>query len=506
MIDWLLSRDPREAQLEAIRRSWRGVATKDSVDGPTFHRPIPGHTGMPAKGWGHLLEMRVGKTPTHLNEIALFRRDFGFKWHIVFAPNAFKEDWPIEAGKFGLDIPTFALESANRRKAQAWIDANQKHGGLISVNWEAAKSRDNMALLEQITGDKTTLGGDESISIKNPQSATTKSMLAFATLCAVRRIMTGKPITQGAHDLWAQLRFIGEIDGFMFHPFRGAFCQMGGFQGKKVIGVKNEDRLQTILARSTFNARKVDWLKTPGRDYAERKITLLPDQERAYRQMQDDFLVELANGSIVAADQIITKLIKMQQIASGFIIDEDGTTHEMMPLDKNPKIAEIRSMLENEIEGKVIIITHFTKSMDMLEAALAEYQPAVIRGEQWHKANGRPIVDEKARFNGDPRCRVIIGQDQAIRYGHTLMGSDEAGRCHTLLFHENTYSLNDRSQGEERPQGEGQQAPISIWDFVATREDYAPIRALQRKEDVAALLLRYDRSTGLLPPRPDAPA
>ena len=507
MIDWLLNGEPREAQLEALRRSYRGVATRDRIDDEPFVRAVPKSNGEPAKGWGHLLEMRVGKTPTYLNEFGLFRRDFGIKWNIIFSPNAFKEDWPIEAEKFGLDAPAFALDTSSLKKTQAWVDKHQRTGGLLSVNYEAMRSAPVMALLASLVGRETMIGADESVKIKTHNSGFTKNALELAKSCAVRRILSGKPVVQGPHDLWSQLRFIGELDGFMYHPFKSAFCKMGGFQGKQIIGVKDPERLNAILDRCSWNGRKTDWLKTPGVFYGERQVALRPDQLARYRQMQEDFLTELEDGTTVASDQIVTKLLKMQQIASGFIIDEDGTTHDLMPVEQNPKLNAIRDILAEEAITKIIVITNFHRSLDLLEQALAPWNPAVIRGAAWHGKNDRPIVNEKDRFNNDPRCRVLIGQSQAIKYGHTLMGSNEGenNRCYTVIMHENSYSLDDRSQGEERPQGVGQLQPIDVIDFICTEEDYKPIRALQRKEDMSAAILGYDRSTGLLPHTPSCP-
>lgn len=508
MIDWLLNCEPREAQLEALRRSYRGMATMDTMHDTPFRRPIPAHKGEPALGWGHFLEQRVGKTPTNLNEFALLRRDFDFKWNIVLAPNAFKEDWPLEAAKFGLDVPAIALESSKRNKLVDFIHKNQKVGGLIAVNYEGLRSRENLAILYSLTGRQTMITADECITIKNPSSGDTKAALKLAFECSVRRGLSGKPIAQGPHDLWSQLRFIGEINGFDSTVWRNTFCEFGGFQGKQVKNIKNEDQLHGILGRCSWNARKIDWIVAPPggfKDYApDRVIKLLPEQEAMYNRMHKEFLIELESGIVVTADQIITKLIKLQQISSGFIIDEEGITHELMPLQKNPKVIEIRNMLADEIRmdagGKVILVVHHQHMADMLERALAEYQPAMIRGKAWHRFSERELIAEKLRFNTDAKCQVMIGQEQALRYGHTLMG-DKDYPCHNQIYVENNYSLNDRSQTEERAQGWGQTAPVTIWDFICSPQDRRVIEALRHKEDIAATVMQYARETGVLPSR-----
>ena len=64
---WLLNCEPREVQLEALNRSY-------FCDGG------------PKRGWGHFMEMRLGKTPAALNEYLLLRRDTDIRRMLVIAP------------------------------------------------------------------------------------------------------------------------------------------------------------------------------------------------------------------------------------------------------------------------------------------------------------------------------------------------------------------------------------------------------------------------------------
>lgn len=507
-VDWLLKLDPRPAQIEALNRSYLGIAYRDALTDDAVPCAVPGAGGFPRRGWGHFLEQRIGKTPTFLNEFMLFRRDYDFKWAIVLSPNAYKKEWVAEAEKFGVDCAAMAFDSRDRAALQKFITANRENGGLISINYEALGSADTLSGLVEVLGPKTIIVADESVWIKSPNSQMSKNARNVSKLCGAARVMSGKPITQGAHDLWAQLRFIGELDGWNPYAFKHAFCRMGGFQGKQVLkgedNIRNPERLRAIRVACSWAARKVDWMKTFHNDYPPPvKITLLPDQLRIYKAMQTDFMVQLSGGTTIGADQIITKLIKMQQIASGFVIDEGGTIHDLMPPAKNPKLVELKRMLDDDIiiddaGGKVIISCLYLRSIELIEEFLKDYNPAVIRGAEWHRTSGRDIATEKRRFNEDPSCKILVGQVAALRYGHTLMGSQDFP-CLNLIMYENNYSLNDRSQVEERSRGAGQVAPITIWDFVATREDLLVVKALQLKEDVAASIMGYARSTGVLP-------
>ena len=493
--DWLLSGTPREVQLEALRRSYAGFALRDNAeDAERFMRLRSG----PAKGWGHFMEMRLGKTPTALNEAALFRRDYDFRRTIILSPNAFKRTWVSEAERFG--YPTEAhFYDGNRRLLERLTRGRQEW--LLSINYEALRSEDVLSWLEDMCGNQTAIYADESITIKGHGTKITDNALVLAKKCRARRPMTGKPITQGPHDAYSQLRFAAQLQGELYTNFRSYYCQMGGFQGKTVVGVKHPEELSAHIHGSAFVARKTDWLKTPGVEYGERFLEMLPEQAALYSRMEEEFLVELENGTLITADQIVTKLIKLQQITSGFLYDEVRGVHWIVPTEKNPLVLAVKKLMEEELEGKLLLVAHYQPTMDLFLKALEEYNPAVIRGQEWHRKNKRGIEEEKARFNEDDRCRVLIGQEISLRYGHTLMGSRKAP-CLTEVFVENNYSLNDRSQCEQRPQGDGQMGVLSILDFFASPQALKIVRAIQAKEDVAALLMGYRREDGLKPRGP----
>jgi hypothetical protein len=86
---------------------------------------------------------------------------------------------------------------------------------------------------------------------------------------------------------------------------------------------------------------------------------------------------------------------------------------------------------------------------------------------------------------------------KAGKYGHTLLGiqNDPAYRCHTMIFYENTYSLDDRSQIEDRFHRHGQTADSVLYiDLIGTDLDRSAIGALQRKEGIFQAIFQYLRS------------
>lgn len=486
-VEWLLDCTPREAQLEAVSRSYYGVRVKDNRDQDPQKVQMPGYGGLPFRGFAHLLQMRLGKTPTALNEFALLHRDRGIKKHIVIAPNKYKHDWKTEAEKFGVPVPAGVLESSNREQARKFVAENKEFQ--LSVNYEALQYDATMDLMRAIVDHEAMLTFDESILVKNRSSIAFKKGLELAKEAGYVRILTGKPMVQGPHDFYSQLRLIGELDGTNFFAFRNTFCLMGGFMGKQIVGVKNAERLQTLVKRRGFVAKRIDWMDTFDIDYETRRITMHPEQKKAYDEFDEEMLL-LVNEHEITAEQAITKALKLQQISSGFIYDEYGTVHNLVPMEKLPKFIDLKEQLENEVEGRAIIFANFKPTIDRLLEALGPDRCAVIRGSM---PPGK-AQEEKVRFNTDPDCRILIGQFKATKYGHTLMGDDKYPCLDTFYF-ENSYSLDDRSQTEERNQGAGQKGRIHVVDYVTCQADQKIVKALQRKESISEAIIGSYRRT-----------
>jgi hypothetical protein len=204
--------------------------------------------------------------------------------------------------------------------------------------------------------------------------------------------------------------------------------------------------------------------------------------------MEDDFVLWLDESQNVAVDAFITKYIKLAQIQSGFIIKEDGSVEELVAPEDNPRFNLVRDIIE-ETDGKVVVPYIHRYTSHLLLRSLEDYFPAMIKGGM----SPEEIQFNKARFNDDNACRVILVQTRAGKYGHTLLGGEgDLDRCSTMVFAENSYSLDDRSQIEDRIHRHGQTANSCLYvDVWGTDLDRRVTRALQAKEDIAQAVFSY---------------
>jgi SNF2 family DNA or RNA helicase len=256
---------------------------------------------------------------------------------------------------------------------------------------------------------------------------------------------------------------------------------MGGWENKQVVGVKNADALARIMAPAVFQARKVEWLPAlPRKDFTIRTYEMSGEQARQYKQMQEEFLLELEN-EIVAVDVAVSKYEKLSQIQCGFILNEDGDPRALIEPENNPRLAVLIDLLR-QIEGKTVVIYRHRYSFEILSSALSEMQPAHIKGGMTPGETGA----QKRQFNDNPRCRLMLGQCDAIKYGHTLLGGDEIGNhCSTMIFFESSYSLDTRTQDEDRIHRRGQKGENCLYiDISGSELDRRVVRALQKKENL----------------------
>jgi SNF2 family DNA or RNA helicase len=441
-------------------------------------------------GFLYAMDMGLGKTLVALTEFLELVKAKEVSRLVVVCPNSFKQGWAAEIQKHGLALDVHVFESSRRNWAERWIDGGFSAPPVLILNYEAVRRKAVGQLLADFTHErKVMLVCDESINLKSPTALQTKALHKMRWRFPVRRLLSGKPTTQGANDLWGQLTMIDANAGMNYWAFRNRFCTMGGFQNSQVTGVKDPETLRALMAPVIFEAKKKDWLPgLPDKSYTTRTYALTRKLQDHYDEMEIEFLTWLdQQGKEVMAEIALTKYGKLQQIACGFIHDNEGAPDWLVPDEENPRLQLLLEIIE-DIESKITIVYRHKFVGLQLERALRHLTPALIAGDM----KPEQIEAEKQFFNVIPHCRVILLQIDSARYGHSLVGTPE-DPCHTMILYENSYSLNTRSQIEDRIHRIGQANACLYVDFVGTDIDWRVVRALQKKEAVYQALFGRPR-------------
>jgi SNF2 family DNA or RNA helicase len=460
---WPLAIQPYAVQLEALKRS------------------------QGRKHFAYFMEMGLGKTALILAEYVSLVQQGLVDNLLVICPNSLKGVWLDEMDKVG--FPPNITRGA-WPNTMHWLNSPGTsiliQESVIVMNYEACITNNgNLFMTKFLSQSRTMLVIDESTQIKNPRARRTRALIGACKSATYVRLLSGQPIVQGPHDLWSQLRCLNEFSGLNYYVFRNIFCQMGGFMGKQVMGA-NPGQVATlngILSRVSFRAKKDEWLDLPKQIYTTRNVTMTKEQEKHYKQMKEFLLTMIANQEI-DAQMVVTQMLKLQQISSGFIIDAKHEVHDIP--GGNPKLALLDEIME-EASGKTLIFTHFRASTRNVVNHLIKLEPAVIEGGM----TPEELRAQRDRFDKETQCRVLVCQVQTGKYGLTLLGGPGEDRCATTVFYENSFSLDSRIQAEARNHRIGQDKPVLYIDLPASDIERVVVRALHKKQDVATAIIDY---------------
>lgn len=432
--------------------------------------------------FGMFLEMGLGKTALTLND---WVENFGdYDTAVIVCPNSFKRDWCLAPEEWGVAI-----------SASCWPDEEFRHGKpgqphLNVINFEAVRSSGYDAVRKLMDAHPVLLIVDESSFIKNFKSQTARAVLDLSKRTDALRLLNGTPLVQNVMDLFPQLKALGELDRVNPYAFRNHFAVTGGFMGKQIVGVKNEEELHAIQGRVSFRALKKDWWEDcPEKIPVPLHLEMTPKQRKHYKEMAEDFVTMVADHEFTA-DMVLAQLEKARQIASGILMDGDRCEF-LMPIEKNPKAMAAVDLLEAG-SGKLIVAYHYRGIGTALFELFKKkgYHPTFIRGGM----KPDEVTEQKRLFNDVSKHRVLLGQISATAMAHTLVAGEGNDRCHRMYFHDGTFSLRDRMQIEDRIHRGKQDRACLYYDPVLSPIDLAQRDALVKKTDLVESVVNAVRA------------
>lgn len=423
--------------------------------------------GRPRYGWH--LEQGLGKTSLTFNEFVGSETDI----QLVLAPNSFKGDWPLVPQEWG--VPE--ITSGMWPRDPIPYDAEK---AVYAVNYEAARSGALKPLLELMDRRRVFLTIDESSAIKGFRSLTTRSVIELSKRATMVRELNGTPLVQDCMDTYGPLRTLGELNKVNPFAFRNRYAKLGGYMGRQIVGMNNEAEFYALLDSCSFRALKKDWRDLPEKIYTPVHLEMTNRQRRHYSEMLEEFFTQVGDLD-VSADMVLIQLDKLRQIASCLAI-QDGKSKFFEEPEKNPKLRSALDIIDGG-PGKAIVVHYYKATGAMLVDAFyrAGLRPARIAGGM----KPEDVAFEKKRFNEDPECRILVGQESATARGHTLLGGPGNDRCSRMIFFEQSFSLMERLQIEDRiHRGEQDQACL-YYDLLTSSIDQKVVDILQRKKSMA---------------------
>jgi len=444
--------------------------------------------------FAYFMEMGTGKSKVLLDNIAMLYDKGKIDSVLIVAPKGVYKNW------YDSEIPIHLVDhieknvvlwkslitKEQKRKCDSLFKVDYTKLHIFIMNVEALSTKKGLEAARQFLNVKRTLFAvDESTTIKNPQAKRTKNILQLSKLSKYRRILTGSPVTKSPLDLYTQCFFLDPflLDHASYYSFRTRYAVMrtANFNGRSVnivVGYHNLAELSEKLKPFSYRVLKDDCLDLPPKTYMKRVIQLTSEQKRVYQQMKSMALAEL-KGKMITTVNVITQLMRLQQITCGHFKADDGSMQEI----KNNRITELMDLLE-EVEGKAIIWAHWRHDIATIVREIEKEYPGSVMTYY-----GDTTVEDRQKAikeiqNPESKVRFLVGTPQTGGYGITLTGAS------TMIYYSNGYDLEKRQQSEARIDRIGQKKPMTYIDILAEDTiDEKIVKALRKKVNIATEIM-----------------
>lgn len=445
-------------------------------------------------------EVGTGKTATAINIVKEWET-VGIGPVLILCPPIVIRQWKEEIAKYGGSMVNrvVLLEGTGAKRLKT---LKENVGNFIFItNYETLLMAPIHA--EFMNRRFHALVCDESHKLKSVTAKRTKAAIKLAANTGKRIIMTGTPVLNSPMDLFSQFQVLdkGKTFGQNFFVFRAMY-----FYDKNASMPKHnyfpdwrprpgiEEKISTLISAKSMRVKKDECLDLPPLVRVELPVEMSSEQKRAYNEMKDD-LVAYLNDKVCVASMALIKLLRLQQIVSGFVAVEslEGETGHLHKFDDVPRLDALENILEDVAPNhKVIVWACFQHNYEQIRGVCErlKLKYVEITGERT-ETQKREAVES---FRKDDGVRVCIANQKAGGVGLNLIEASYS------VYFSRGYSLEDDIQSEARNYRGGSERHdrVTRIDLVTRGTvDELILAALKQKQNLAEKIMDLKRELEL---------
>jgi hypothetical protein len=384
------------------------------------------------------------------------------------------QSWESTTGSGG---STLAFEIRNfegmfARERDSEIDP--KTGKLISREWSAVTD------IELLASRPKLHIVDEVHHIGNPSTKQSVKTCQVARTAYHRLMLTGTPFHRKPFYLFGQFKFYDpSIFGTNFGAYKRHIAIMGGYHNYEVKGYRNLKYVRDKVRPHVWISKRVP-LAPP----VKRRILFSLDESKyVYQEMERESVVQLRD-SFAVADIVLTRHLRLQQIAGGWVRVQDG---KMVRVGEEKKKAFARRVNEYQEQGieRFVVGARFLKELvDIYEVVKAAgFRPLVVHGGVSPERR-----KDKRRTFAETSNTVFISQFRASREGIDLSAAD------LMVYYSLPEDFLTYSQFGARIEKFEDKRTLLYEHIIAkgTRDEVS-FEALKQQQDVATFLMSNPR-------------
>lgn len=436
------------------------------------------------------MEMGTGKTRVAI-DVAFERQDVYRV--LVVCPKAVVPVWRQNLMKFAPGTmwtcwdKTDGSVKEKTEHLKKWLSKNPGSRQFIIINYDSVwRAPMGDFLAKTMIGSIHMVILDESHRAKAAGSKVSKYLALIGKRVRYKMCLSGTPMANSPLDVYGQYRFLDPtIFGTNHYNFLSTYAVMGGPERRFVVGYQNQKMLNEKFRSIAYTCKMSDIqdrIKLPDALPPIQRLVQLPARDyKIMRDLNTEFISECNNGHIVV-NNVLTKLIRLQQICSGFCYTQESVLSEKVEQEMNTaKEDSLKDLLADMVGTHVVVFCLFRHDLEATRRASEGYEYYELSGN----ANELKEWQEKGGVLG---VQIQAGAE----------GVDMTMANHAIYF-SIPHSLALYNQSKARLYRPGQTRPVSFIHLIAEKTiDEALYKSLLKKEDVIDAIKRGEFDFGYM--------
>lgn len=297
--------------------------------------------------------------------------------------------------------------------------------------------------------------------------------------------LTGTPMPHSPLDIYGIYRFLDpSIFGTSVTSFKHRYAIMGGYGGYEIKGWKLQDELNEKLYSIAYRVTKDEVLDLPEVQDVRQYCQLGPRALSLYEDLEQDLVAEIEAGTISATNALV-KLLRLQQVTSGFVKTEDGVESQI-DTAKQDMLDEIMEEIPND--EPLVVFCKFRHDLDLVQ------QLSKKHGRRFAEISGRHLKG----VMGLAEWQAGDADDIAVQIQAGGVGVD-LSRSRYCVYYSLGFSLGDYEQSRARVHRPGQERNVIYYHLLAQGTvDEKVYKALADKQNVVdSILGKVEESDGV---------
>ncbi len=254
-------------------------------------------------------------------------------------------------------------------------------------------------------------------------------------------------------------------------------CITGGFQKHEIIGWQNMDEFSDRFHEIAYEVTTDEAFDLPEEMDIRRSTVLEPKAQKIYDSMEKNFWAEVESGETTASNALV-KLLRLQQVTSGHIKDDDGVMRGI----SSAKIDLLADILQDfKTDTPLVIFVRFIADIAAVRELCIAQKRRVgeVSGQQKDLTDGGQFPED---------LDVLVCQIQAGSLGINL------SRASTCLFFSWGWSLGDIEQARARIRHSDQEHKLQFIHLVIENSiDDRMMGCLKKRKDFIEDVLEKGR-------------